>query len=97
MISDEESEASFTGGHENPDEVAQELFARLLHPHDVKTFFKKTWLKKPLHIRRKNVSYYEEDQWFSTDELDRILVEVLGNICRNDIPTSVYVCICICM
>lgn len=62
--------------HENPDKVAQELFTKLLFPHKPHTFFKKTWLKKPLHISRGDKSYYEDDAWFSTDELDRILTEV---------------------
>ena len=62
--------------HENPEQVAKDLFAKLIHPHNPQTFFKKTWLKKPLHISRGDKTYYEEDNWFSTEELDRILTEV---------------------
>lgn len=62
--------------HEDPQEVTRQLFAQLIYPHDPKTFFKKFWLKKPLHIKRKDPEYYTDDAWFSTDELDRILTEV---------------------
>ncbi|XP_067941831.1 ribosomal oxygenase 1-like isoform X2 [Watersipora subatra] len=73
--SESESLSEQTVEHDNPEQVAEELFAKLLHPHDVKTFMRKTWLKKPLHIKRKDCKYYEDDEWFSTAELDRILVE----------------------
>ena len=75
--SDSSEDESMIAEHDNPQQVAEDLLARLLHPHDVKTFFKKTWLKKPLHIKRKDPTYYEEDDWFSTDQLDSILAEVL--------------------
>lgn len=62
--------------HEDPDEVAKNLFVKLIYPHKPATFFQKYWLKRPLHIKRKNTDYYTTDNWFSTTELDRILAEV---------------------
>lgn len=61
--------------HTDPEQEAKELFANLLHPIKPKAFFENYWLKKPLHVKRKNKDYYKEDDWFSTDELDRILSE----------------------
>lgn len=74
-LADDDSEVD-ESEHENPEQVAKDLFAKLIHPHNPQTFFKKNWLKKPMHISRGDKSYYEEDNWFSTSELDRILTEV---------------------
>ena len=67
--------------HCNPEEVSKQLFTRLIHPHKPKSFFTNYWLKKPLHIKRKDNSYYEDDSWFSTNKLDEILTEVFHYSC----------------
>ncbi|TSK58200.1 Ribosomal oxygenase 1 [Bagarius yarrelli] len=56
---------------DNSRERADKLFQWLIHPVTAKTFFRDTWEKKPLLIRRQNQHYY--DGLFSTAEFDRIL------------------------
>ncbi|KAI5609405.1 ribosomal oxygenase 1 [Silurus asotus] len=56
---------------DNSRQRANTLFQWLIHPVTAKTFFRDTWEKKPLLIRRQNPHYYEG--LFSTAEFDRIL------------------------
>ncbi|KAJ8271045.1 hypothetical protein GJAV_G00122150 [Gymnothorax javanicus] len=55
----------------NSRERARRLFDWLIHPIPTKTFFRETWEKKPVLIKRRNPEYYYG--LFSTAEFDRIL------------------------
>ncbi|XP_036406303.1 ribosomal oxygenase 1 [Megalops cyprinoides] len=57
----------------NSRERANKLFEWLIHPIPAKSFFRDTWEKKPILIRRQNREYY--NGLFSTAEFDRILRE----------------------
>uniref|UniRef100_A0A4W5PPY2 Bifunctional lysine-specific demethylase and histidyl-hydroxylase n=1 Tax=Hucho hucho TaxID=62062 RepID=A0A4W5PPY2_9TELE len=55
----------------NSRERASKLFQWLIHPIPAKSFFRDTWEKKPVLIKRQNPDYYKG--LFSTAEFDRIL------------------------
>ncbi|XP_071760454.1 ribosomal oxygenase 1 [Centroberyx gerrardi] len=55
----------------NSRERASKLFQWLIHPIPAKTFFRDTWEKKPILVKRQNPDYYKG--LFSTAEFDRIL------------------------
>ncbi|KAM6953932.1 ribosomal oxygenase 1 [Aplochiton taeniatus] len=55
----------------NSRERASKLFQWLIHPINHKNFFRDTWEKKPLLIKRKDPEYYKG--LFSTAEFDQIL------------------------
>lgn len=55
----------------NSKDRASALFQWLIHPVPSKDFFRDTWEKKPLLVRRKKQDYYKG--LFSTAEFDRIL------------------------
>lgn len=57
----------------NSRDRASKLFQWLIHPIPAKGFFRDTWEKKPMLIRRQNPDYYRG--LFSTAEFDRILRE----------------------
>ncbi|KAM3861032.1 ribosomal oxygenase 1 [Diretmus argenteus] len=55
----------------NSRERAKKLFQWLIHPIPAKTFFRDTWEKKPILVKRQDPDYYKG--LFSTAEFDRIL------------------------
>ncbi|KAF7668571.1 hypothetical protein LDENG_00003980 [Lucifuga dentata] len=55
----------------NSRERASKLFQWLIDPIPSKTFFRDTWEKKPIFVKRQNPDYYKG--LFSTAEFDRIL------------------------
>ncbi|KAM4600764.1 ribosomal oxygenase 1 isoform 1-T1 [Polymixia lowei] len=55
----------------NSRQRASKLFQWLIHPIPAKTFFRETWEKKPILVKRQNPDYYKG--LFSTEEFDRIL------------------------
>ncbi|XP_028253352.1 ribosomal oxygenase 1 [Parambassis ranga] len=57
----------------NSRERASKLFEWLINPVPAKSFFRETWEKKPIFVRRGNPDYYKG--LFSTAEFDRILRE----------------------
>ncbi|XP_068198909.1 ribosomal oxygenase 1 isoform X2 [Antennarius striatus] len=55
----------------NSRERASRLFQWLISPVPAKSFFRETWEKKPVYVKRNNPNYYKG--LFSTAEFDRIL------------------------
>ncbi|XP_068609757.1 ribosomal oxygenase 1 [Brachionichthys hirsutus] len=58
-------------GVNNSRERASRLFQWLISPIPVESFFRETWEKKPIFVKRNDPNYYEG--FFSTAEFDRIL------------------------
>lgn len=57
----------------NPIINSEESFKWLIYPWGIETFFKQTWEKKILHLKRKEPNYYQN--LMSTSMLDKILRE----------------------
>ncbi|XP_024146318.1 ribosomal oxygenase 1 isoform X2 [Oryzias melastigma] len=61
------------GSISNSRERAAKMFKWIIHPVPEAPFFRDTWEKKPIYVRRRNPDYYKG--LFSTAEFDRILRE----------------------